>query len=122
MFFAFAFIVGVFVVVAFCNLLAASRLFVCICVCVCVCVLCVPVRDVSCVLSKCACVCACVRPAVVVCGECGVMPCVVVVVLVFIETSVNCFSFCSLSRSLYVLCFAACACCCSTTVVRSCRQ
>lgn len=46
--------------------------------------------------------------------------------LVFIETSVNCFSFCSLSLvpspSLYVLCFAACACCCNTTVVRSCRQ
>lgn len=30
----------VFVVVAFCNLLAASRLFVCICVCACVCVFC----------------------------------------------------------------------------------
>lgn len=67
------------------------------------CVLCVPVRDVSCVLSKCACLCVCVRPAVVVCGECGVMPCVVVVVLVFIETSVNCFSFCSLSLPSFPL-------------------
>lgn len=51
--------VCVFAVVAFCNLLAASRLFVCICVCVCV--LCVPVRDVSCVC------CLSVR----VCAACG---------------------------------------------------
>lgn len=78
-------------------------------VCVCVCVLCVPVRDVSCVLSKCACVCVCVRPAVVVCGECGVMPCVVVVLLVFIETSVNCFSFCSLSLSPRSRSFSLCS-------------
>lgn len=105
------------VVVAFCNLLAASRLFVCICVCACVCVFCacLCVTYPVCCLSVpvCACVCGLRLLSVVSVVWCRVLLLLFLFLLrqvwiVFL--SVLSLSLLVPAPSLYVLCFAVCLC------------